>query len=90
MDTRAHANETPQPVPVGRGVYTCNLIFNGLIALALAVMTTLLLAILKHNASFAALSGLFTAILYGVRVFSRFPRLRMDDVEGYWHWYFDL
>jgi hypothetical protein len=49
MDTRANANETPQPVPVGRGVYTCSLIFNGLIALSMAVITTLLLAILKHN-----------------------------------------
>jgi uncharacterized membrane protein len=80
MDTRPNADETPQPVPVGGGVYTCSLILTVLIALSMAVMTTLLLAILKHNAGFAALSGLFTAILYGVRVSFKFPRLRTPIV----------
>jgi hypothetical protein len=81
MDARENGDETPQPVPVGRGCYTCNLIFTVLIALSMSVITTLLLTILKHNEGFAVLSGLFTAILYCVLVFLRILRHRAQTVQ---------
>ncbi len=79
MEPEANIVNLAQREQPARGCYKANLILNAFVAVGLGAAVILILAIFNHSGSFALLSGLFGALLYGAVVF---PRILFGPAPG--------